>query len=238
VSSVDWQLDLWTVVGEQFSAVPDVEYPWDPVLVRRIREFDRNYIPLFCKRAYKVPGRGIRVYGFHMMGRRLPTPREEIEPLRLLLPFGGKWAGIDLRGTIVEATVWEGQRPRSLQPQRNGFRPVFRADGTVVLVPTYEMRVVEEADKPGPFIPFTEQFVHSARRAWWEVKNLEAKVRKAQAVAEQVAPRQAAVEHLGRELWAEREDIRDHREKQPASVQVSPKLEQIRGAGAPLAGAA
>jgi hypothetical protein len=198
VSSVDWELDLWTVVGEQFSAVPDVEYPWDPTLVRRIREFDRNYVPLFCRRAYKVPGRGIRVYGYHMMGRRLTAPREEIEPLRLLLPAGGKWAGIDLRGTVVEATVWEGPKPA--------------------------------ADKPGAFIPFTEQLVHSARRAWWEVKYLEARVRKDLTLEQQRTTVRTAVRDVDRDLWAERVDLHDYRERQPVSVQVSPKLERIRSA--------
>lgn len=51
----------WTTV----SAIPDAVYPYDPAVVRAIREFDPNVIPLFVRRAYKATTGQVVVRGFH-----------------------------------------------------------------------------------------------------------------------------------------------------------------------------
>jgi len=52
---------LWTAV----SVVPDVLYPSDPAVVRAIREFDPNVIPLFVRRAFRASTGQVVVRGFH-----------------------------------------------------------------------------------------------------------------------------------------------------------------------------
>ena len=77
----------FTYVGEEFY-VDDVI---DPVIVKEIRVFDPNYVPLLCKRLYVSPLGMIVSKQYHVIGRHIEFPQEgyETENVRLaIVPKG------------------------------------------------------------------------------------------------------------------------------------------------------
>lgn len=79
---------LWTLVSTEFTCVfPAGEGP-APHLVRKIRAFDPNYVPLWMRKVYKDPGGTELAFGYHVIGRWAPMPDDEGRlPLRIERPL-------------------------------------------------------------------------------------------------------------------------------------------------------
>jgi hypothetical protein len=98
IEQVDSDEKPWTLLATEFTCVfPPGEEP-NPSLVREIRTFDPNYVPLWLRKTYKDP-QGVEVtFGWHCIGRWAPIADDDSrEPLRLerpgrksiLFPFDG-----------------------------------------------------------------------------------------------------------------------------------------------------
>jgi len=62
VADSSWTAPGWLFDGILFSTVPDVQYPWDPAVLKFIREFDPEAIPIQIRYAY-------RWCNYHELGR-------------------------------------------------------------------------------------------------------------------------------------------------------------------------
>lgn len=78
--------DAWRFLGEQISCVPDVEYPWDPAIVKAIRAFEPEFVPFFVRSRYVSPTGGEYIFGRHglAVAPRIPERRHQI--IRPLMP--------------------------------------------------------------------------------------------------------------------------------------------------------
>lgn len=80
----------WRDLGTYYSCVPDAVYPWDPVVMRRIREFAPDAVPLWIKWVFRSPedesDPHVEVYGRHGLGRVLDKGRTETFPFHVTMP--------------------------------------------------------------------------------------------------------------------------------------------------------
>lgn len=77
------QAGHYAFLGEQFF-VDDVI---DPALVREIRTFDPDYVPLLVKRRYRSPAGGEVEAMYHVIGRQILNPSEGYEDAAVTLAF-------------------------------------------------------------------------------------------------------------------------------------------------------
>jgi len=71
----------WRAAGVELTAVPDPAYPFDPAIVRWMRqEFDEELMPLFIRRAYRNDNGTVRVAGFHCLATARWNPEFEPPP--------------------------------------------------------------------------------------------------------------------------------------------------------------
>lgn len=68
---VSWRPDFFRI-----SAVPDVEYPYDPAVLRAIREFDPNVIPLTITRGFRAATGEVRAFKFHVLSSHRWDPKQ------------------------------------------------------------------------------------------------------------------------------------------------------------------
>lgn len=101
-------LGFHTRMGYQISAVPDVEYPWDPAIVTKIRrEFDPAWTPLFARERWMTPNKGFVTTERHMVGRWVPIPRTDVDMLKVLTPLHNAVHGVAIRQPLLEAMTLE-----------------------------------------------------------------------------------------------------------------------------------
>ena len=53
VGDSDYTAPGYLLVAEEFSTIPDVRYPWDPAIVRAIREFCPDVVPLLIRSVWR-----------------------------------------------------------------------------------------------------------------------------------------------------------------------------------------
>lgn len=69
----------WLVEGVEFQTFPDVQYPWDPTIVKRCQAIDPRLRPLWVKLVFKRPvddsrGWEWKVFGRHALGLYIDNP--------------------------------------------------------------------------------------------------------------------------------------------------------------------
>ncbi len=84
--------DGWVLIPgfPMWQVVPDPATPWDPAVVRAMRELDPNIVPLWATWAYRPPCRDssveVFVTGRHAVGWHLPEA--ESQDFQVLMPTG------------------------------------------------------------------------------------------------------------------------------------------------------
>lgn len=73
-----------------YSCVPDPAYPWDPQVMRAIREFAPDAVPMWIQWVFMSPGETgnpeVVVFGRHALGRTIQNLTSELEPFRCAMP--------------------------------------------------------------------------------------------------------------------------------------------------------
>jgi len=79
----------WVCLGETYSCVESEMYPWDPEIVRAIRSFCPDYVPVWMRTAYLSPDkREVVVAGRHVIARSVRNLHTPPHYFRVLLPCG------------------------------------------------------------------------------------------------------------------------------------------------------
>lgn len=113
------QLGVYTLVGYQFSCIPDSAYPFPYHLVAEARAFDPDFLLLWCSAIYKSPNEGEIKTGYFALGRHVRNPSLSVEETwrvqlqgqlqpGLLLPTTPPVHGVRYRNPIIVATVMDG----------------------------------------------------------------------------------------------------------------------------------
>jgi hypothetical protein len=73
-----------------YSCVPDPAYPWDPQVMKAIREFAPDAVPMWIQWAFMSPHETgnpeVVVFGRHALGRTIQNLTSELEPFRCAMP--------------------------------------------------------------------------------------------------------------------------------------------------------
>lgn len=136
----------WLWIGTFFSCVPDSMYPWDPAVLRAIREFEPTVVPLTVRFVYRQADYGNLqepvVFVRHGIGR---YERSVVAPL---MPFS-----CDMPSTPIP-----------------GCRHLPRPN---ILEVIWEDKKEPGSDLPGPYLPFDWELYASLRQSY--VSNLTGK---------------------------------------------------------------
>lgn len=80
----------WREMDVSYSCIPDPVYPWDPVVMRAIREFAPDAVPMWVHWVFMSPSETGNpeavVFGRHALGRRIRNQASELEPFRCAMP--------------------------------------------------------------------------------------------------------------------------------------------------------
>lgn len=80
----------WREMEVVYSCVPDPAYPWDPTVMRAIREFAPDAVPMWVQWVFLSPGDTGNpetvVFGRHALGRAIRNLTSELEPFRCAMP--------------------------------------------------------------------------------------------------------------------------------------------------------
>lgn len=97
--------DVWEFWTETISACGSEMYPWDPAVVKAIREFEPDFCPLWVTTTYKAPSGGFKVFGRHAIGidTRSHIQEGKHHPVRVLTTCWGLNAG--RRPIVVEELI-------------------------------------------------------------------------------------------------------------------------------------
>lgn len=73
-----------------YSCVPDPAYPWDPQVMKAIREFAPDAVPMWIQWVFMSPHETgnpeVVVFGRHALGRTIQNLTSELEPFRCAMP--------------------------------------------------------------------------------------------------------------------------------------------------------
>ena len=135
----------WELLGTEFSCVFPATFEPDPAIVRAIRVFDPDFVPVWCVKEYKAPTNQRHEFGWYILGRHVPIPNQDPwaggrERLRLLTPT----TGFHFKGGIYEDTVWASPWPPGSIPYKLGL--------------------------PYEFLSFDWDLVDQAREQWWKAR--------------------------------------------------------------------
>lgn len=74
----------------EYSCVPDSAYPWDPQIMKAIREFVPDAVPMWVHWVFLSPHETgnpqVVVFGRHALGRKIRNVVSELEPFRCAMP--------------------------------------------------------------------------------------------------------------------------------------------------------
>lgn len=87
--------EVWQFVDEHISAVGSETYPWNPEIVKAIREFEPDFCPLWVVSVYVSPAGTIEKFGRHAIGKdyRFYDPDEKVKPFKVHTASYGVNAG-------------------------------------------------------------------------------------------------------------------------------------------------
>lgn len=76
-------------IGMFYTCVPDVQYPWDPTIMKEIWRFAPDAIPMWVQWVFLGPkerGEHIEVFGRHALGRKIWHPNYDLTPFHCEMP--------------------------------------------------------------------------------------------------------------------------------------------------------
>lgn len=77
----------YRMIDEAWTSIPDTQYPWDPNILRLIREFAPDTVPLWRLSVFYAPNtRNVVVFGRHALGRHIERPGYELTPFHCSMP--------------------------------------------------------------------------------------------------------------------------------------------------------
>ena len=80
----------WREMEVVYSCIPDPAYPWDPTVMRAIREFAPDAVPMWVQWVFLSPSETGNpetvVFGRHALGRTIRNVTSELEPFRCAMP--------------------------------------------------------------------------------------------------------------------------------------------------------
>jgi len=120
--------NAWRVLHTEHSAVFPVGFDPDWSVVRAIRLFDPEYVPLWARKVYRTPTGGLVVFGYHVIGRHIQYPTEDPwatarKPVRLVnKPADYPWS----EGAVYEQKWWATPPKQGTQAYREAWPPLYR----------------------------------------------------------------------------------------------------------------
>lgn len=82
-----WNARGYRMIDEVWTAIPDVQYPWDPDILALIREFASDTVPLWRLSVFWEPNtQNVAVFGRHALGRHITEPGYELSPFHCSMP--------------------------------------------------------------------------------------------------------------------------------------------------------
>jgi hypothetical protein len=122
-------------IDEVWTCIPDSMYPWDPEVLKSIREFAPDTVPLWRLSVFFAPNtRNIVVFGRHALGRHIEQPGYDLTPFRCSMPTM-PCQGVSFKRPNKVWFVHEGVRNKDFQ------------------------------DVPGTYLPFDFGLAHRARES-------------------------------------------------------------------------
>jgi hypothetical protein len=119
----------WLLKDTTFSCVFPPGWEPDDALVRRIREFDPKFVPVWMTKTYIDPGGSEVTYGFYVIGRWEQTeieahsdPETDRMPLKLERPKDFPFHG----GVVYDQRTWSHAWPQGSVGALLGLPEVFR----------------------------------------------------------------------------------------------------------------
>ena len=95
----------------EYSCIPDPVYPWDPVIMKRIREYAPDAVPMWVRWIFRSPEEDTNphdvVFGRHALGRAPKNARVGQIPFQCDMPTMSKYD----RPTMIWF-IHEGARPK------------------------------------------------------------------------------------------------------------------------------
>lgn len=76
----------WRALTYQYSAVESEIYPFDPKVIRAIRDLDPAFVPLVVRSIFASPTGSLRQFEHHAIAWRLTTPQKNHKRRRVLWP--------------------------------------------------------------------------------------------------------------------------------------------------------
>lgn len=114
----------WVCTDTEFTtAFPSGMEP-DAAVVKAIREFDPEYVPVLCRKAYRTPTNALVAHGFHLIARFIDCVKWPKPPLKLV--NSSRWLnGMD-SGRIYEQKMWADLPKDGTQAARECWPPLYR----------------------------------------------------------------------------------------------------------------
>ena len=117
-------VDRWCLRHVEYTAVFSDGLDPDPSVVRAIRAFDPDYIPLLVRRIFQAPTGGVVTFGYHVIGRHIARldDGDLRQPLRLqATPNPWPWPA----GTVYAQRTWSLPWKKGSWQYRDGFPDLF-----------------------------------------------------------------------------------------------------------------
>lgn len=133
----------WEFVGGDVTAVPSETYPYDPAVLKAIRdEIDPNLSVLWMRYAYRAPSGSVEVFGRHALALWVPNPESESKGLNL--PF------------VLLPTLYHGPMPNKIQDLLD-----YKPEGYKYPIPGVDM---------GMYVPFDWSIYRALKRSVQEYR--------------------------------------------------------------------
>lgn len=166
-------MGYFTKLGAEFYCIPDSENPWPVDVVRAIRrEFDPAFVPIWVRQAWLTPAKTVLVVGRHMVGRYVPYPANEYEPLNVFLPTTSV-GGIHFRHPIIESTTLEIAPSAMSELEKSSGGSIRR--------------------ELGQYVPFDNRVYLTMKAIWHQNHNKRRKEIKREVVSAQLDPKAMAL---------------------------------------------
>jgi len=143
-----WSAPGWREIGMQYSCVPNVETPWDPMVLREIWTFDPGIIPIWVDWIFQSPaddagGHRLVSFGRHAVGRRCIDPTGVVIPEGMVRMPQMPCQGVTFETPNILIRIFEGNK----DPQ-------------------------DAPDLPGEFVPFDMRIYKKLREDYIENMSL------------------------------------------------------------------
>lgn len=148
IGDSDYTAPGWLFLGEFYSCVPDAEYPWDPAVVRALREFCPDAIPIIIRSVWQWSNYGeLGHLAEPIILKRHGLARSIRDPILPIHNFHCEMPCTPYPGLLIPGRDLADCRPNYIEV--NWYDKEIRPHGF---------------DLPGAYLPFDWEFFHSLRR--------------------------------------------------------------------------